>query len=208
MKKDHKSSNVHITDGENIEPTLPTKMATIEVAWRQLSYLREEIVEHQKIRAQVIGVKVTAVTLGMGYILNNADKVPPIALIVVAYASVLFDFLIISHSIAIKRAGSYVRDHLEKIISKESNWPDDTPLWEEFMAHKKSRQFFSMISDFGLSVLASILAFASPFMPTLQSSPISTPIINGLLIGLAVVLIIDLSAFLQPFKYYKKETKV
>lgn len=204
MKKDNKPSGPKNTDEANIEPTSPTKMDQIEVAWRQLTYLREEILNSQKIRAQILGFKLTAVTLGIGYILNNADKVHPIALVVVAYASVLFDFLIISKSIAIKRSGRYIREHLEKIIRKNSDWPEETPLWEEFMKDKKSRQIFSMISDFGLTVLASTLAFASPFMSTQQSSPISPHITYGLMTGLAVILIIDLKSFFEPFKFYGK----
>lgn len=183
------------------------KIDSIEVAWRQLSYLREEILSNQKIRAQILGFKLTAVTLGMGYILNNADKVHPIALVVVAYASVLFDFLLIGKNIAIKRAGYYIKTHLEDIIRKNSDWPNKTPLWEEFMERQKSRQVFSMISDFGLTLLASLLAFASPFMPTQQSSPISPQMTYGLLAGLAIILIIDFRAFFEPFKYYGKQIK-
>lgn len=198
--------NVKKVGKEELSPNKisPNKMDQVEVAWRQLSFLREEILGHQKIRAQIIGVKITAVSLGIGYILDNSNMVHPTILIVVAYASVLFDFLLTSHSIAIKRAGLYIRTNLEKIIKAETNWPNEILLWEEFLAQKTSTQIFSIIGHFGLTLLASLLSFASPFMPTDQPNPIHPYIVYFLLAVLAIFLILDFRAFLRPLKYYGK----
>ena len=56
--------------------------------------LRKEVIESQKIRAQVIGFKITFVSAGIGVIIANLEKLPPVLLAVPAFAAIFFDFLI------------------------------------------------------------------------------------------------------------------
>lgn len=77
--------------------------------WQLFVELRKEIVESQKIRAQIIGFKITFISSGIGLIIAGRNTVPQTLLIVPALAAIFFDFLIQSYSFSIKRIGRYCR---------------------------------------------------------------------------------------------------
>ena len=123
--------------------------------------MRQEVLQTQKIRSQVIGVKITFVTASVSLILAHQDKVQIELLAVPAFASVFFDLLINSYSVSIARIGAYCRSYLEPILRKNVTWPDGIPLWEEFMATKKTRSLLGIIGNLGLSALVVILGIFS-----------------------------------------------
>ena len=127
--------------------------------------LRKEIIESQKIRAQVIGFKITFVSAGIGVILANLEKLPPILLAVPAFAAIFFDFLINSYSFSIKRIGSYCRSNLEPYIRKHSQLDKSFLLWEEFMHQPGSGQIFATVGNLGLTLLAVVPAVVGLLMP-------------------------------------------
>ncbi len=89
-----------------------------ELALDLMVELRKEIIEAQRIRAQVVGFKITFVSASIGLILANSDKVPNKLLIIPALAAIFFDLLLNSYSFSIKRIGSYLREYFEPILKK------------------------------------------------------------------------------------------
>ena len=159
---------------------MPDKQITIgeirkrqgELCWNLFVELRKELVESQKIRAQITGVKITAVGAGIVAIAANKDKgVPQQLLVIPAFAAIFFDLLINSYSFSIHRIGTYCRDHLERVLkmsyalgpdkllnqSKEEKFQ----LWQEFLGTGKYRHGFSQLADIGLTGLAVAIASLS-----------------------------------------------
>jgi len=125
-----------------------------ELAWNLFSELRKEVVESQRIRTQIIGFKITFVSAAVGVITTNLGKVPTILLAVPAIAATFFDFLIYGYAFSIKRIGYYCRRHLEPILRKEFELPEDFLLWEEFLVvEPKIRQAFTFSGNLGFTVL-------------------------------------------------------
>lgn len=120
--------------------------------------LRKEIIESQKIRAQVIGFKITFVSAGIGVIIANLEKVPPMLLAVPAFAAIFFDFLIDSYSFSIKRIGSYCRNQLEPYIRQHCELDKSFLLWEQFMHEPGLGQIFATVGNLGLTFLAVVPA--------------------------------------------------
>ncbi len=118
----------------------------VELAKFLIAELRKEILEAQKIRAQIIGFKIMFVSAGAGLIVANLQSVPIEILVVPALAAVFFDLLITSYSISIKRIGFYCRCYLEPMLKKEVEGTESTLLWEEFLSKQRS----SMIEDLGM----------------------------------------------------------
>lgn len=86
-----------------------------------LTELRKELVESQKIRAQMIGLKLTVITAAAGgsVIAFSKDQNPTLLCILLFIASLItvsFDYLINSYSYSIRRIGYYIRNHLEPNI--------------------------------------------------------------------------------------------
>ena len=94
-----------------------------DVAWNMLVELRKELVESQKIRAQIIGFKITFVSGGIGVAAAQIDRVPGYVLLLPAFAAVFFDILITSYSYSIKRTGYYIGAHLEPRVANSVTWP-------------------------------------------------------------------------------------
>lgn len=164
----------------------------VEVAWRLLMELRKEILETQKIRAQVIGFKITFVSTGVGLILANQATVPPELLVIPAFAAIFFDFLLNSYAVSIKRIGYYSRTVLEPKIRASSAWPQTEPLWEEFMSRPTSKQHLSFIGNFGITALTVIPALIA----LSRSGSRSVSVILGL--TLIALLAYDYSTFRKP----------
>jgi hypothetical protein len=143
--------------------------AEYEVAWNIFTELRKEILESQKIRAQIIGVKITFVGTSIGLIAANPDRISSVLLVIPAFAAMFFDLLIISYSFSINRIGYYTRNHLEKKIHTACRLPEDFILWQEFLYYNpRTRQLFSHYGNVGLTFLALVpaaIALFSPFRP-------------------------------------------
>ena len=154
--------------------------------------LRKEILESQKLRAQIIGVKITFLSAGIGLIVANIDRVPPALLAIPAIAAALFDILVTSYSFSIKRIGYYCRHHLEPIMRLQYDWPHDVPLWEEFMGKTNMRQNLSLWGNIGMTAIATVIAVVGLFSPF--QARLSVP----LLCGLTAALLWDLFIMLSP----------
>jgi len=168
-----------------------------DLAWNLFVELRKELVEMQKLRAQVTGFKITFVSAGTALIVANIEKVPVILLVVPAVAAVFFDSLISSYAFSIKRTGFYCRKYLEPVVKKECDgWPVEVPLWEEFMQTPEARQNLSLVGNLGLTALAVVAAAITLFMPFVILT--SIPLLF-LLVALSVY---DLLNFWQPSKHF------
>jgi hypothetical protein len=164
-------------------------------AWELFVELRKEIIESQKIRAQIIGFKITFVSSAVAVILANGARIPQQLLIVPAFAAVFFDFLIHSYSFSIKRIGRYCRENLEPVLFGASGFCP----WEEFMSNPANRERYSMIGDLGITFLAAIpaiMALASPFRWN-----VSVPLFLVLLLLLAI----DSRSFVTIGAYARKK---
>ena len=112
-----------------------------DLAWKMICDLRQEVRDAQKIRAQVIGIKIAFVSASFGFIFS-VDNPKYELLLLPAFAAVFFDFLIVSYGYSIKRIGYFCRYYLEPKLRKGSKWPDEDPFWEELMRVKKMKQHF------------------------------------------------------------------
>src|SRR5579859_6081320 len=90
--------------------------------WDLFVELRKEIIESQKIRAQIIGFKITFISTAIGLVLASSNRGSQMTLIVPAFAAIFFDFLIQSYSFSIKRIGRYCRENLEPVIFPPKCW--------------------------------------------------------------------------------------
>lgn len=136
-------------------------------AWDKYTELRKELIELQKIRAQIIGVKFTLIAAGIALIAGHLKDISPLAFFVPALAAPFFDILVHSYSVSIKRTGYYYRHYLEPLLRTGNVLPqaDTFPLWEEFMDESGSREgrFRRLIlaSTLGTTVLMAVPAIAS-----------------------------------------------
>jgi len=162
-----------------------------ELAWNLMTELRKEIRQAQMTRTQVIGFKITIVSTGIGLIAANINVTSPL-LIIPAYAAIFFDLLINSYSVSIKRAGYYCRIHIEPILRKCAKWPEQSPLWEEYMSQPRAVQRLSLIGNFGLTCLSVIIAILALF-----NHPYSTTYFY-FLIPLILFTLYDFIIFLRP----------
>ncbi len=137
------------------------------LAWDMMVELRKEILESQKIRAQIIAVKVTFVSAAFGVIAANLDKnIPLLTLAAPAFAAILFDFIIMSYSFSIQRMGYYVREYIEKkILKPRYAWPKRMLLWQEFLKSSRSKHglslsgsSFAIYGNVGMTFLATGVA--------------------------------------------------
>jgi hypothetical protein len=176
----------------------------IQLAWELFVELRKELVESQKMRAQMIGFKITFVTSAVAIAAANIEKVPPSLLVIPAFAAVFFDFLISSYSFSIKRTGYYVRTHIEPILAGSSSWPTETPLWEQFMANPSNRQNLSFWGNMGTTLLASVIGFASFYIPSVFMLSFFWNTVIAVM--LCVFLAFDIWCFYQPSTFFNDRT--
>lgn len=139
-------------------------MERAELAWNLFVELRKELVESQRLRAQVIGFKITFVTATLAVATANLDKIPSTIFVFPAVAAVFFDLLIASYGFSIKRAACYVRNHLEPILREEGSWPPERPLWEAFMTRGEARQALAFWGNMGITGLASVVGLVALFL--------------------------------------------
>jgi hypothetical protein len=131
---------------------------TSDVAWNLFVEARKAILEYQKIRAQIVGFKITFVSAAVGVIVANVDKVPLALLTVPAFAAIFFDLLISSYSFTIKRTGYYCRGHIEPVIKQSCNWPTEHPFWEEYMYEPTGKQGLAQKGNIGITIVTILLA--------------------------------------------------
>jgi len=178
-------------------------MNRADLAWNIIVELRGELKEAQKIRAQIIGVKIAFVAAAAGFIVGAGGQPNYDLVIVPAVASIFFDYLIVSYGVSIKRIGYYCRTYLEPKLRDESKWPEDEPLWEEAMSQRPMRQHFAGFGNIGMSALVVIPAIAhlvanQPFAPVLSY-------LVACLLG--ILFLVDL-LFIYVFKYAPREPLV
>lgn len=175
-----------------------TESIKFELAWNLMTELRKETIAAQRIRAQVTGFKITFVSAGIGLILVHADKVPIQLLIIPAIAAIFFDLLINGCSFSIKRIGFYCRCYIEPILRDYSEWPESTPLWEEFMVRSEVKHRLGLIGHLGMTCLSFIVAIIPLFMIY------SLILALGMTSILVLFVIYDLMSFLKPGRTFKK----
>ena len=173
------------------------RSSEVDLAWNLMVELRKEMVEAQKIRSQIIGVKITFVSAGVGVIAANIDTVPVQLLVIPALAAILFDLLISSYGFSIKCIGYYCRSYIEPRLKKafeNSDSPGEMLLWEEFVARGRFRQPLFLWGNLGLTGLAIILAVIALLTPfdTMLSLP--------LLVVIAVFFLYDIVSFRRTDK--------
>jgi len=159
-----------------------------QVAWNLFTELRKETLESQKIRAQVIGFKITFISTGVALIASNPDKLSSVLFVIPAFAAIFFDLLIASYGFSIKRIGHYCRTHIEQRMRASCSLPDDFLLWQEFLRQPKMRQNLGDFANIGMTLLAlvpAVLALFKPFHPITSV---------GLLGALLVLFVYDIGA--------------
>ncbi len=166
--------------------------------WNLFVELRKEILESQKIRAQIIGFKITFISTGVGLVLANSNRIPQVLLIIPAFAAIFFDFLIQSYSFSIKRIGRYSREHLEPVIFRHFS-SDRFLSWEKFMSRSENSQRYSMIGNLGITTLAVIPAIFVLLYPFRWRT--SLP----LLLVLGGFLAIDITSFWNTRRYARQQ---
>ena len=169
----------------------------MDLLWNYLVELRKEIVESQKLRAQIIGFKITFVSAAIGLIGTNIDKIPSALLAVPAFASIFFDFLINSYSYSIRCLGFYIRNEIEPKLKNLQNSQENLILWEEFLKQKAVKPKFAYVGNLGLTFLAVFAAIVALFIPfNLFLSSI-------LILILLLLFVLDLIVYLKPFQLKK-----
>lgn len=160
--------------------------------WDLMLDLRKEMVEAQKLRAQIIGFKITFLSTGAGLIIATLGKVPNIVWAIPALAAIFFDLLINNYSFGIDRIAFYCRKYLEPSLKQSYQGLQDIPLWEEFVDSTQYKQKLSFIGNFGITLLTVVVAIVALFMPFQGLLSIALLI---LLIGL---LVHDFNTFIRP----------
>lgn len=125
--------------------------------WDLFVELRKELVESQRIRAQVIGFKITFITAAVVLIAAEMGPLGARFLAAPAFAAVFFDFLICSYGFSIKRIGFYIRVHLEPELKNGRHLPKDLLLWQAYLTDDRTRQRLSFYGHLGLTVLMVLL---------------------------------------------------
>ncbi len=149
--------------------------------WDLFVELRKETVGTQRIRAQLIGFKITFVSAAAGLLLTRVAQVQVEALVLPAFAAIFFDFLIYSQSFSVKRIGHYCREFLEPQLRVQFSVPHKLQLWEEFVSDPRRKQLFLISGNLGITLLAAVIGAVA-----LWSSP---------RLGMARLLLIFLSVF-------------
>ena len=164
-----------------------------ELAWDMITDLRKELVELQKIRAQVIGFKIAFVSAGMGIVVVNMDKAPYFLLALPGFAAVFFDLLIDSYSFSIKRTGFYCKKYLEPILRAGYSLPSGHLMWEEFMWRSQSGRNLAVWGNLGITFLTLGLPIYGLFLP-----PFS-PLAKGFIFGCLLTFVIyDAGVLIRP----------
>lgn len=165
-----------------------------DLAWELMAQLREEILAAQRIRAQIIGFKITFVTASAGVILAKANDLPIELIALPALAAIFFDSLIGSYGFSIKRIGYFCRHYIEPKLRAAVSWPPSHPLWEEFMSKKESRQYLSITGNLGLTTVVTVPALVVLLRDSGRYSVLYT------ILALAVFFVADILIHVHAWK--------
>lgn len=176
-------------------------MEKTEFLLQTIQQLREEIISTQKTRVQMVGFKLTLVIASIGYIFS--EDLTPLLFILVAFGAILFDFLITSHSISIKRAGYYIRERIEPELQGSFDFPKDSKFkfWEGFMASDEAKGGPSALAHLGQTFVVFALAVASPF--TLSRYNVDFWEIAGIVAALVILTYF----MIKSIRLYRKSAK-
>lgn len=168
-----------------------------QTIWNIFVELRKELVEAQKMRAQVMGFKVTFVMATIGLLAANIDKINKTLFVIPAFAAICFDFIICSYSFSIKRIGSYTQHHIEPALKQAGDVPDDFVFWQHYLTQPKTRQRLSFYGNVGLTLLVVMVGLVGLWIP--PNSAISY-IISFVLF---LFILLDIFAYREPKKLGK-----
>ena len=168
--------------------------ALSDFLWKNHSELRRELLESQKIRAQIIGFKITFLGTAIGIILAKLDQSQYPLLVIPAFAAIFFDLLIQSYSFSAKRIGLYCHDHIEPLIVERLALPGSVLTWEQFVRKRQQKQWLAMAGNLGITVLSIVPAV----LVLLDSASIRN---FCLLAALALFLGFDIYVFRYVFAY-------
>jgi hypothetical protein len=164
------------------------------IIWNLFIELRKELLESQKIRAQVLGFKFTFITAALGLICANIEKYDNNILAIPALAAILFDLIIYSYSFSVKRIGSYIKDYIEPVLKCDKDVPTGFVMWQEYLTQRKTVQSLAVSGNIGVTLLCIIVAILGI---SVDYKPIVSPFI---VLILFVFLIIDILAYNKPKK--------
>lgn len=162
--------------------------------WDLLVELRKELVESQKLRARIIGFKITFVSAAAGLIATKLTELDAAIFVIPAFASVFFDFLIQSYSFSIKRIGSYIRDHIEPALILNSEMPGDLLQWQAHLTCPHTKQRLAVYGVFGFTLMMVLIGIVSLFLPF-------RPLLSIPLLALLVLFsVVDIFAYRAAIK--------
>jgi hypothetical protein len=138
---------------------------SLDFAWKLTVQLRTEMMEAQRIRTQIIGLKLTSVSAGIGLILANVNLIPSYVLVIPALAAVLFDLLVIHYNNSITSLHHYYLRHVHARLRGSLEEP--VLEWETYMPRRRAGPVGNLmgIANLGISVLAAVPAIISLLMP-------------------------------------------
>ncbi len=158
--------------------------------WDLFVELRKELLEAQKIRAQVMAFKITSAAAAIGILAKYDDTLDYALFTISALAAVCFDFIIYSYSFSIKRIGCYTRDVIEPALKKHGRMPEEMKLWQKFLTEKRTKQTLSQFGNLGVTGLTVLLAAVSLFFP--YRRVVSVPLLAALVVFFATAILIAL----------------
>ncbi|MBN1186126.1 MAG: hypothetical protein JXB49_27850 [Bacteroidales bacterium] len=165
-----------------------------DVIWNIYVELRKELIEAQKIRAQILGFKFAFISASFGVIVVKLDTFDSNILVLPALSAIFFDFIIYSYSFSIKRIGHYIKEQIEPVLEKDENVPEGFIMWQKYLLQPKTRQYLSAYGNIGvtfLSILVGIIGLLKDFRPFISSV---------LVFVLLVFAIMDIKAYREPKK--------
>ena len=134
------------------------------ICWKMFVELRQQVLQNQRTRVQIMGFKLTFVSASIGLIISNAASIPLILLAVPAIAAVFFDLMIAANSFRIQRLAFYIRNHLEPQIRNTFEFADDKLLWQEFLSQKYSKSYILFSGNLGITFLTVVAALFGIFL--------------------------------------------
>lgn len=165
-----------------------------DFVWNLFVELRKEVLEAQKIRAQILGFKFTFITAAMGIIGAHLNELDSTIFVIPALAAIFFDFIIYSYSFSIKRIGCYVREVLEPELKKDNNIPDGFTMWQDYLTRPETRQYLSAYGNIGVTILSVVIGIIGLFA---DFKFLLSPFLLCILI---VFVVLDVKAYREPQK--------